>query len=246
MIKNYPHADLIGKSFNGLTFVSFHSTDAEGYDLYNCDCHCGGKIVTRGKAVRTNRIRTCGCKIEYENLTGRKYSNLTVVESSHARRTDRYLVECVCGVQFEIMGVNLRRGYVRSCGCRRIKGEYETRYHEYKLTNFSTLDQDVTNKVRGLIFRLYRGKINRNVQDVNVIDVGRYYDIETGRTAASAKELDKLMAYFNVNEDNFNNNVAKMHARVKKEVISVGMDGKMSLLDLIDVVIYNILHNQTA
>lgn len=246
MIKNYPHTDLIGKSFNGLTIKSFKEKDEDGFDLFNCLCHCGNKVVRRGKSVKTNRTRTCGCNIDYDSLVGRTYSNLHVVRNTGTGRSDRYLVKCTCGVEFELMGTQLRHGYIRSCGCNRIKGDYETRYYEYKSTNFANLDNVLMNKSRGLIFKAYRKKLGRNIQDINIVPVDRYYNIEAGLVEATAKELKSLHTFFGIDLTKFEQNAKLIFERTKKDVMEIGMDSKMELVDLIDVVIHNILAKKSA
>lgn len=241
MTKNYPRREFLDQSFNGLTVLSFQKTDEEGYDVYNCICHCGTKCEARGKALRMNRLRTCGCNLDYEDLAGRKFNNLTVIRNTNIRRADRYLVACECSVEFEVNGTQLRNGYVRSCGCKRREGALGARFHENRMTDFSNVHADVLNKARGFVFKTYRSKLGKGLQDVTIIESARYYDIECGLSTAKEKELNQLLKFFGINEETFNSLVNRIVNKIKPQIIAIGMDANMSMSELIDTTIYNVL-----
>lgn len=54
-----------------------------------------------------------------ENLVGRKFGALTVLQHlPHGKyEAPRVLCECECGNTKAVMVSNLKRGYTRSCGC---------------------------------------------------------------------------------------------------------------------------------
>ena len=55
------------------------------------------------------------------DLTGRLFGQLTVIEFVRsANYASYYLCQCNCGNTKVVDGNNLRRGHVKSCGCRRI------------------------------------------------------------------------------------------------------------------------------
>lgn len=54
------------------------------------------------------------------DLTGRKYGRWTVIKKSDHRYADRvvkWLCQCACGNQREVIGHTLKSGKSRSCGC---------------------------------------------------------------------------------------------------------------------------------
>lgn len=55
--------------------------------------------------------------------TGKVYSRLTVLGFSHCDSKGKalWLCRCECGTERAILGVTLRRGTARSCGCSRIR-----------------------------------------------------------------------------------------------------------------------------
>lgn len=240
-IKNPAHQSLIGQIFNGLTVTSFSHVDNNGFDVFNCNCHCGGKTQEIGRHLKMNRVRSCGCANEFEPITGLQFKDIKIIRKLHNRRDDRYIGLCSCGVEFGVLGTQVRNRYIRSCGCKRIHLDIGCRRDETEYPNFSTLESDVLNKSRGLLLKSYRNALKRNVQEVDVIDVGRYYNIETGVTTATEKELKLVMKYFNLDRKAFDEKVAKIAKKVKQLAIEVGMETKMTLLDLIDIVIHNFL-----
>lgn len=49
--------DMIGKTFNRLTVISYNQ-ERRGY---NCICTCGNETVARGDALKKDKHKSCGC-----------------------------------------------------------------------------------------------------------------------------------------------------------------------------------------
>lgn len=56
--------DIVGKTFGRLKvlqrvndYVQYNSR----YDMYECQCLCGAKVITRGASLRSGSTRSCGC-----------------------------------------------------------------------------------------------------------------------------------------------------------------------------------------
>lgn len=67
---------------------------------------------------------TKGLFQKYDDMTGKKFGKLTVLERvekdpSLASRCHRYLCECECGKTIIVNGNSLRTGHTTSCGCSR-------------------------------------------------------------------------------------------------------------------------------
>src|SRR6266852_5335146 len=53
------------------------------------------------------------------NLTGQSFGNLTALRFSHKRKGTRFWVfSCVCGAEKAIASADVKRGRIKSCGCR--------------------------------------------------------------------------------------------------------------------------------
>ena len=70
-------------------------------------------------------------QISKENFideTGNRYGKLVVlkkIENLSTRNGTKWLCQCDCGNYKEVMGIDLRKGIVTSCGCLgKSKGEY--------------------------------------------------------------------------------------------------------------------------
>ena len=85
-----------------------------------------------------------------EDLTGNKYGLLTVlgqtedyVTKNGNRRYARWLCECECGNIKSILGISLKSGNAKSCGC--MHHEWVKKYNEYKIIENNTVKVYLTN-----------------------------------------------------------------------------------------------------
>lgn len=58
---------------------------------------------------------------KFIDITGQKFSRLTVVDFSHLNKHKSAVWNCICdcGTKKQINGTSLRKGYIKSCGCLR-------------------------------------------------------------------------------------------------------------------------------
>jgi hypothetical protein len=77
------------------------------YEPGNC------RWATRKEQAANKRQRS-----DYLDLTGRKFSRLTVLRFSHRQKHQSYwLCRCDCGIEKTLQASHLRSGNVKSCGC---------------------------------------------------------------------------------------------------------------------------------
>ena len=114
--------DLTGKRFGRLQIISLDEEESNNGILYwKCKCDCGKIISVRGGNLKNGSTRSCGCiskeKIRYDDLTGKRYGRLTVIEQSGRIRGEiAWLCQCDCGNRKIIVGNDLKSG-TKSCGC---------------------------------------------------------------------------------------------------------------------------------
>lgn len=119
------------KSFIGLKFGKLLVLEKLHYDKknnvfwYNCQCDCGKRKAVRSSNL-TNITKGCGCeKGTYNRINeiGKQYGFLKVLEPSKNKDPNCMLWSClcICGLIKDYKGNSLRRGIVKSCGCK--KGE---------------------------------------------------------------------------------------------------------------------------
>lgn len=112
--------DLTGQRFGRLLVVEESDTKKDGRIHWICKCDCGNTKVVSGKSLRRNLTRSCGCILS-ENLIGKRFGRLIVLDESKERRTSngskKWLCRCDCGVSKTIAGDFLKDGKTKSCGC---------------------------------------------------------------------------------------------------------------------------------
>jgi len=59
--KNYFH-DLTGHSFNGNLAIRYIGQNNQKSHVYEFRCHCGNKFESEGNDIKSNKIRSCGCR----------------------------------------------------------------------------------------------------------------------------------------------------------------------------------------
>ncbi len=113
-----------------------------GSTYWKCQCDCGNIVTVLRSSLINGKTQSCGCikkqlmakklsQISKENFideTGNRYGKLVVlkkIENLSTRNGTKWLCQCDCGNYKEVMGIDLRKGIVTSCGCLgKSKGEY--------------------------------------------------------------------------------------------------------------------------
>lgn len=76
---------------------------------------------------------------KFDDLSGQKFGNLTVIERDNSKSNGTYWVcRCVCRNVTSVSAPNLKRGHTKSCGCLRGTGIIGNKYG--KLTVLEKLD----------------------------------------------------------------------------------------------------------
>lgn len=90
-----------------------------------CKCDCGRIIIAGGHELRRGRKKSCGCLKRSINEIGKTYNKLTVIEYAGLNKTGQALwrCQCECGNIVEVLGINLRNGNTKSCGCLKSSGQ---------------------------------------------------------------------------------------------------------------------------
>lgn len=115
--------DLTGQRFGRLTVIKEAGRSKQGHCLWLCHCDCGNEVVAMGSSLFAGYKRSCGCleKIpkSAENLVGKKFGRLTVIEKTQG--PDRLRVywrcQCDCGQMTIVTTNHLKSGHTKSCGC---------------------------------------------------------------------------------------------------------------------------------
>lgn len=77
--------NMVGRRYGRLSVLSLDSVIDGGIDrIWNCVCDCGNHITMRGQALRSERIKSCGC---YKR---ERMSNMTKKAPGEAARNSIY------------------------------------------------------------------------------------------------------------------------------------------------------------
>lgn len=109
------YKDLVGKKFTRLTVIKWL-----GGGKWQCKCDCGNDKIASTCNLNFGGVKSCGClcRRNEEDLTGKQFGLLTVVE-----QISNGTLKCVCrcGNNKIVATYRLKKGHIKSCGCQRRK-----------------------------------------------------------------------------------------------------------------------------
>jgi len=105
--------DLTGKRFGKLTALEYNPEKQK----WKCQCDCGN-ITYKTTGHLNSTAVSCGCS-QKQDLIGKRFGKLVVLEKSKNRRRGHYLwiCQCDCGNICEKPTGELNAGTATSCGC---------------------------------------------------------------------------------------------------------------------------------
>lgn len=120
---------LIGKIYGKLIVTQLYQDNKKRHlRVWECLCECGNTYFAREESLAKGNRTHCGCikrKSKYEDLTNKKFHNLTVIcktndyISPNGHSEIRWLCKCDCGNDKDVIvdSYDLKSGNVKSCGC---------------------------------------------------------------------------------------------------------------------------------
>lgn len=113
--------DRVGTTINNLKILDYKREEGETYFYIEC-LLCGNKKWMRLTSVIGGKTISCGCynkTSKTEDLTGRVFGKLKVIESIGKQENGRiyWKCQCSCGALVNVSGHNLKNNNVQSCGC---------------------------------------------------------------------------------------------------------------------------------
>ena len=114
----------IGDRYGHLVVIGEAEKESNGQLRYKCQCDCGNIIITRGTRLRNGEKKSCGKCVynnyrDFEDLTGRRFGKLVVLEyvGTNKNRRSIWKCQCDCGIIKNISGHDLKMGKTKSCNC---------------------------------------------------------------------------------------------------------------------------------
>lgn len=127
--------DIIGSKFNCLVVKEYSHFIRNKHGIihyYTCQCDCGTVTkVSRDRLIHL-RAKSCGClrgkrKVKTfnpENIIGKRFGKLLVLEYLGNESGYNYVCQCDCGNKVNVYRQNLLYKHTKSCGClKNIKGK---------------------------------------------------------------------------------------------------------------------------
>ena len=114
----------IGDRYGHLVVIGEAEKESNGQLRYKCQCDCGNIIITRGTRLRNGEKKSYGKWVynnyrDFEDLTGRRFGKLVVLEyvGTNKNRRSIWKCQCDCGIIKNISGHDLKMGKTKSCNC---------------------------------------------------------------------------------------------------------------------------------
>ena len=180
--------DLSGKRFGRLVVLKRYGTGKgkAKYATWLCKCDCGNEVVRTSKNLRIGYNSGCDeCKRTKEDLTGKKFGNLTVISKKCNKNKNVYWnCICECGNNVEVKTSELNRGSTVSCGC----------YSKNRFIKENTKHD----KSNTRLYKIWYGMKRRCYEEKN-----ESYPRYGGRGITICKEwLDDFMSFYNWSMEN--------------------------------------------
>ena len=133
--------DLTGQRFGHLVVIEKDPMKGKN-TRWICKCDCGeicSKIsasLRNGQATCCNRDKCQFAKKRYIDLTNQKFGRLTVLSITNKMQGNEHIwhCRCDCGNEVDIIGVSLREGRTKSCGCLKKEKDKSSKPHLIDLT----------------------------------------------------------------------------------------------------------------
>ena len=154
--------DLTGQKFGNLTVISrMEKTYRRNY-YWLCKCDCGNEVAVLGMHLKKGNTKSCGClkhKERFENLTGQKFGNLTVIKYAGKNKWERilWLCQCDCGKQKTVLANCLKNGSVTTCGCSQWKHAIHGKSHHRLHSVWRSMKQRCSSP-KELAYKWYGGR----------------------------------------------------------------------------------------
>ena len=151
--------DLTGERFGRLTVIEEAGKNC-GHITWRCRCDCGNEVIVAGIHLKSGHTTSCSCRqkevvssIRFEDLAGKKFGRLTVIEKIGTNKNGCYewLCQCECGNLTKVNSSALRRGTTLSCGClqkEKASKKLTIDMINFENEHFKVIERDTSSKNR--------------------------------------------------------------------------------------------------
>lgn len=147
MVK-YNYNEFIGKRFGKITITDVYDKNFDNKTIKTakCICDCGNTIEKRFYDVKDGKITSCQ-RCNSIEMMGKKYGQLTVIDTFYDNHELWCKVKCTCGNVLNMRANNLRRNHAKSCKKCDSKLLIGKTYGKLKVLS-TYYDRDNNNKIK--------------------------------------------------------------------------------------------------
>lgn len=214
--------DLTGKQFNYWTVLYKSDKRSTGGGIYwHCKCRCGIEKDVLGQSLKNGRSQSCGCLKKYqgENLTGKKFGRLTVLNMEPQRNKNNEVLwkcQCDCGnICFRTSSNLKKKNQTHNCGC--YNKEHTKNLNKKNLIGKKFGKLTVIEELNQRIF----GSVVWKCQ----CDCGKYCEIPTNRLTTGKTKSCGCINY-SIGEKNINNILIKNNINFTTQYSETILNGK--------------------
>lgn len=180
--------------------------------IWECKCDCGNITYASTSDLNCGHTKSCGCLHTYnnkDNLKGKTFGKLTVIEYAGSDNGKRALYSCICecGSKIIVRADSLRRGMTTSCGCIKSIGENNIikilKDNNINYIHDEAYFKDLINPLTNRILR-YDFVLIKNNKPYRIIEFdGEQHQVGWSRDENDCKEIQQ--------RDNIKNQYALSH-----------------------------------
>ena len=146
--------NLLNQHFGKLTVIEETIERRNKSVVWKCKCECGNIVYYSTKELRSDGIiqcPQCGCSRQpqtnlIENIIGKKYNHLTVLDKSDKRSGGKILYKCECDCYNHtityVSRTDLQNGHIKSCGCIKQKYKINDIINNRQIINIDTMQSN--------------------------------------------------------------------------------------------------------
>ena len=210
--------DLTGQRFGRLVALERADQRHGNCYLWRCKCDCGNEALVSTYFLTHNLSRSCGCLQEEArkaDIAGRRFGRLVAIKPvGKHKKGIKWLCQCDCGNQIEVVAASLLQGIRRSCGClhretaakQAAKGIWQSNIRDG--TNIKVIASDAmyssnTSGYRGVSWHKGQGKwVARITFKGTTYGLGYFSDIAEAAKARKEAELRYFGEYLDSIKEN--------------------------------------------
>lgn len=109
--------DITGQKFGHLTALKYDTNAKKGRSKWICCCDCGNTVSIQTAGLKNGHSTSCGCMPTFEDVSGKRFGKLVVIERIPGTHPTYWKCLCDCGNTTQVRLEQLKKGKAKSCGC---------------------------------------------------------------------------------------------------------------------------------